>query len=80
HGGDSLLSLMDRVSQWLEGEKGGSGQAILVTHATIIRAAIVYAIQAAPESFWRIDIAPLSITHLSGREGRWNLVSTGCSV
>jgi len=80
HGGESLLNLMDRVAQWLEGEKAGSGQAILVTHATIIRAAIVHAIKAAPESFWRIDIAPLSITRLSGRDGRWNLVCTGCSM
>ncbi|HWE77166.1 MAG TPA: histidine phosphatase family protein [Pseudolabrys sp.] len=80
HGGESLLSLMERVAQWLEAEKAVNGQAILVTHATIIRAAIVHAIHAAPDSFWRIDIAPLSITRLSGREGRWNLVSTGCSV
>jgi len=80
HGGESLLSLMDRVAQWLEAEKAESGPAILVTHATIIRAAIIHAIQAAPESFWRIDIAPLSVTRLSGREGRWNLTCTGCSA
>jgi broad specificity phosphatase PhoE len=80
HGGESLLSLMDRVAQWLEAENAGSGAAILVTHATVVRAAIVHAINAPPESFWRIDVAPLSITRLSGREGRWNLTCTGCSA
>jgi broad specificity phosphatase PhoE len=80
HGGESLLSLMKRVAQWLEGENAMNRQAILVTHATIIRAAIIHAIQAAPESFWRIDIAPLSVTRLSGRAGRWNLSCAGCAV
>jgi broad specificity phosphatase PhoE len=48
-------------------------RAILITHASIIRAAIVRAIEAAPKSFWRIDITPLSMTRLSGANGRWNL-------
>jgi broad specificity phosphatase PhoE len=80
HGGESLLSLTERVSRWLEAEKAGNGPAILVTHATIIRAAIIHAIKAPPDSFWRIDIAPLSITRLSGRDGRWNLSCTGCTA
>jgi len=53
---------------------------IVVTHATIIRAAIVHAIDATPQSFWRIDIAPLSGTRLSGTQGRWNLVSASCRL
>jgi broad specificity phosphatase PhoE len=80
HGGEALLSLMERVAHWLEAEKAGNGQAILVTHATIIRAAVIHALKAAPDSFWRIDIAPLSITRLSGRDGRWNLTCTGCAA
>jgi broad specificity phosphatase PhoE len=39
-------------------------QSIVVTDPAIIRAAIVHAIEATPQSFWRIDIAPLSITRL----------------
>ena len=80
HGGESVLSLMQRTAQWLDGEKAMDGRVILVTHATIIRAAIVHAIGAAPKSFWRIDIAPLSVTRLSGKDGRWNLVSAGCTA
>jgi broad specificity phosphatase PhoE len=80
HGGESLLSLMHRVAEWLEGEKAMNGRAILVTHAAVIRAAIIHAIEATPKSFWRIDIAPLSFTLLSGEHGRWNVISSGCAL
>jgi broad specificity phosphatase PhoE len=79
-GGESISSVMRRVEEWLDDEIAISGQSIIVTHATIIRAAIIHAIQAAPTSFWRIDIAPLSITRLSGTYGRWNLTCAGCTV
>ncbi len=79
HGGESIVSLMQRVAAWLAGESALHRQSIIVTHAAIIRAAIVHAIVAAPKSFWRIDIAPLSVTRLSGANGRWNLTSAGCS-
>lgn len=78
HGGESLLSLMRRVAQWLDAEKAADRKAMLITHASIIRAAIVHALGAPPQSFWRIDIAPLSVTRLSGAHGRWNLASAGC--
>ena len=77
HGGESLLALMERVAAWLDGEQTHHQQSIVVTHAAIIRAAIVHAIAAPPHSFWRIDVAPLSCTRLSGNGGRWNLVSVG---
>jgi broad specificity phosphatase PhoE len=80
HGGESLLSLMQRVAEWLEGEKAMNRRAILVTHAAVIRAAIIHAIEATPKSFWRIDIAPLSFTRLSGKDGRWNVISSGCAL
>jgi broad specificity phosphatase PhoE len=80
NGGESLLALMQRVATWLAGELPHHRQSIVVTHAAFIRATIVQAIAATPQSFWRIDVAPLSCTHLSGNDGRWNLVSTGCAM
>jgi broad specificity phosphatase PhoE len=80
HGGESLLGVMQRVGKWLDGENAIDQRTIVVTHAAVVRAAIVHAIEATPKSFWRIDIAPLSVTRLSGRNGRWNLTSAGCSV
>jgi broad specificity phosphatase PhoE len=80
HSGESLLTLMQRVATWLAGELPHHRLSILVTHATVIRAAIVHAMAATPQSFWRIDVTPLSCTRLSGNDGRWNLVSTGCAA
>jgi len=77
HNGESLLALIQRVAIWFTGEEARHIQSIVVTHAAIIRAAIVHAIEATPQSFWRIDVAPLSCTRLSGNDGRWNLVSAG---
>ena len=50
---------------------------VAVTHASVIRAAIIHAIEAGPRTFWRIDVAPLSLTRLSGNKGVWTLVSVG---
>ncbi len=77
HGGESILALMERVATWLDAQSGVSGQTVAVTHAAVIRAAIVHAIEAGPRSFWRVDIAPLSLTRLSSNNGRWTLASVG---
>jgi broad specificity phosphatase PhoE len=77
HGGESLLALTERVGGWLEAQKAIDGATIVVTHASVIRAAIVHAIEAEPRSFWRIDVAPLSLARLNGGDGRWTLASVG---
>lgn len=77
HGGESVLALMERIAKWLDAQKDASGRTVVVTHASVIRAAIVHAIDAGPQSFWRIDVAPLSLTKLSGDRGRWTLASIG---
>jgi broad specificity phosphatase PhoE len=79
HGGESVLSVMQRVADWLLGEQAHHLRSIVLTHSAIIRAAIVHAIGAPPQSFWRMDIAPLSVTRLSGDNDRWNLTSFGCT-
>ena len=79
HGGEAILGLVQRVAAWLAEMQNNHRQSIVVTHASIIRAAVVCAVDAGPKSFWRIDVAPLSLTRLSGANGRWNLVSFGCS-
>jgi broad specificity phosphatase PhoE len=75
HGGESVTALIARVSGWLDAQKSMPGVIVAVTHASVIRAAIVCALEAEPRSFWRVDIAPLSLTRLSGDRGRWSLVS-----
>jgi len=77
HGGESTLALMARVAAWLDAQKEIPGRVVAVTHAAVIRAAVVHAIGTGAASMARIDIAPLSIVRLSGHDDRWNLVSLG---
>jgi broad specificity phosphatase PhoE len=80
HGGESIAAVIRRVGAWLADERARRQRTIAVTHSSIVRAAIVHAIEAAPQSFWRIDIAPLSVTRLTSLGGRWNLSAAGCSA
>ena len=75
HGGESIAALIARVSGWLDAQNTAPGSVVAVTHASVIRAAIVCALKAPPRSFWHIDIAPLSLVSLSGHGGRWTLGS-----
>jgi broad specificity phosphatase PhoE len=77
HGGESLTALIERAGAWLGESLSRDGATLAVTHASVVRAAIVSALAAGPSVFWRIDVAPLSLARLSGREGRWNLVTLG---
>jgi broad specificity phosphatase PhoE len=73
HGGESTASLIQRVADWLDRQRTAPGRAIVITHPAVIRAAIVHAIGASAQSFWRIDVSPLSQVCLSGQDSRWNL-------
>ena len=66
HGGESLAVLFARVSGWLDKIMIGEGQVIAVTHASVIRAAVIHLLRAPRESFWQIDIEPLSVVDLTG--------------
>jgi broad specificity phosphatase PhoE len=77
HGGESIAALLERVGAWLTQSLARESASLAVTHASVVRAAILTALGAGASSFWRIDVAPLSLARLSGREGRWNLVALG---
>jgi broad specificity phosphatase PhoE len=77
HGGESLTALIGRVAVWLTQSLARDRTTLAVTHASVVRAAIVSALGASSSAFWRIDVAPLALASLSGRDGRWNLVSLG---
>ncbi|MER6118041.1 histidine phosphatase family protein [Streptomyces sp. NPDC001743] len=74
HGGESLLGLCARVGAWLDSlDGGGPGRVLAVVEPAVVRAAVVGALELPPQAFWRIDVAPLALTELSGWAGRWNL-------
>ncbi|WP_328864451.1 histidine phosphatase family protein [Streptomyces sp. NBC_00304] len=53
--------------------EGDDGRVLAVAEPAVIRAAAVHALNLPPQVFWRLDVAPLTVTELSGRSGRWNL-------
>ncbi|QDY79628.1 histidine phosphatase family protein [Streptomyces qinzhouensis] len=74
HGGESLLALRDRVGDWLAALGGRTPERVLaIAEPAVVRAAVVHALALPPEAFWRLDVPPLTVTELSGRENRWNL-------
>jgi broad specificity phosphatase PhoE len=77
HGGESIAALIERTRAWLTQALAREGATLAVTHASVVRAAIVGALGAGSSAFWRIDVAPLSLARLSGHAGRWNLVALG---
>jgi broad specificity phosphatase PhoE len=78
YGGESILDLMQRVANWLTDEKARDRRSVAITHSTIIRATIVHVLDAPPQSFWCVDIGPMSITRLSSSGGAWKIISSGC--
>ncbi len=77
HGGEDGSALLERVAAWLDDRARAAGRVTAVTHAAVIRAAIVHAIRASTRSFAHLDVAPLSTTLLTCHGGRWRLRSTG---
>jgi broad specificity phosphatase PhoE len=79
HGGESILQLITRMGDWLK-EQSAVDHTIAVTHPAVIRSALVHTLQSPPSSFWRIDIAPLSLTDLRWNGRVWTVRSSGCAL
>jgi len=73
HGGESIDELIARLGIWLNAVLPRQEDVVAITHPAVIRAAILAAIKAGSESFWHIDIAPLSVVELSSNGQRWTL-------
>ena len=79
HGGESVAELLARVGAWLDAQGPRDGTIVAVTHTGPIRAAVIHALGAPAEAFWRIDAGPLSLTELHADGGRWRLVRLNAS-
>ena len=75
HGGESFADVMTRVGGWMDGLLARSGSVLAITHPFVIRAAIAYALEAGPETFRHVDVAPLTRAKLSEGSGRWTLAA-----
>ncbi|MGW5516495.1 histidine phosphatase family protein, partial [Nocardia africana] len=76
HGGEAITDLLDRVRGWLESVAADRCRIVAITHPAVVRASVLLALAAPPESFWRIDIPPLSATTLHGRGAAWTVRHT----
>lgn len=72
HGGESVTALIARVGAFLDGG-GFSGHTLAITHASVVRAAVVHALGAGGRAFWRIEAGPLSVTDLRPSSRGWSL-------
>ncbi|AJE45195.1 histidine phosphatase family protein [Celeribacter indicus] len=77
HGGESLDAVLDRAGRFLARRRGG-GHVVVVTHSAVVRAMVVGVLGAPASAFWKIDVAPLTVTDLRHDGRRWALRS--CAV
>ncbi|WP_446210297.1 histidine phosphatase family protein [Micromonospora sp. IBSANI012] len=73
HGGEKLTALIDRIGHWLHAQTAGCERITAITHAAVIRAALVNVLQAPPTAFWQLDVAPLSVLHLRAGNRGWRV-------
>ena len=75
HGGGAARRAVRsaRVAGWLSGRVAERGRIVAVTHAAVIRAAVLVVLDAPPAAFWRIDVEPLAMIELRSDGTRWSL-------
>ena len=73
HGGESLADVSRRASAFMDRLMVEHGRTIAVTHASVIRAAIVHVLGAPLVACRKIDVEPLSVTEFSSDGRRWML-------
>ncbi|MFF5701807.1 histidine phosphatase family protein [Streptomyces sp. NPDC012794] len=71
-GGEPLASLLSRTGAYLR--VLGPGRHHAVVAQAVVRAAVVAALELPAAAFWWLDVRPDTVTVLSGRTGRWNLL------
>ncbi|MEU6558511.1 histidine phosphatase family protein [Nocardia nova] len=76
HGGESVTDVIDRVRAWMHDCAPLHQRIVAITHPAVVRASVLVALSAPPESFWRIDVPPLSATTLHGRGPAWTIRHT----
>lgn len=75
HGGESADQLVRRAGDVLAQAVGLGGTTLAFTHGGFVRAAVLAALGLPAALFWKLDVAPLSVTELHHHaDGGWRLV------
>lgn len=80
HGGETQAEFAERVARWLDAQATLEGRMLAITHGGVVKAALVHALGAPLEAFWRIDVAPLALTELHAHDGRWTVTRVNASA
>jgi broad specificity phosphatase PhoE len=80
HGGESLAGFCARVRAWLDEQAAQDGPAVVITHGGVVKAAVVHAMGAPLQTFWRVDAAPLAVTELHAHDERWTVTKVNCGA
>ncbi|UVK52923.1 histidine phosphatase family protein [Mesorhizobium sp. AR02] len=80
HGGESLADVARRASGLMDRLMAERGHTIALTHASVIRAAILHVLGAPLAACWKIDVEPLSITDFRSDGRRWVLRACGVTT
>ena len=74
-GGETENDVLARVADWL-GDLAARehGSAVAVVHPAIVRAIVLYVVDAPAESLRHVDVRPLSTIGLSYHSGNWSLL------
>ncbi|MBM7044125.1 histidine phosphatase family protein [Rhizobium lusitanum] len=73
HGGESLSAVVLRIGEWMGNHLHDAGHTVVVTHASVIRAAVLHLLQAPPMAFWTIDVEPFGMVEMTSDGRRWQL-------
>lgn len=73
HGGESLSAVVLRIGEWMGGHLNDAGHTVVITHASVIRAAVLHVLQAPPTAFWTIDVEPFGLVEMTSDGRRWQL-------
>ena len=75
-GGESANDVLTRVADWLAdiASDDASKTVVAVVHPAVVRAAVLYVLEAPAESLRHVDVRPLSVVRLSAHTGSWSLV------
>lgn len=73
HGGESLSAVTLRIGEWMGHHVDDAGHAVIVTHASVIRAAILHVLKAPLSAFWTIDVEPFGLVEMTSDGRRWQL-------
>ncbi|WP_232298897.1 histidine phosphatase family protein [Granulicella tundricola] len=79
HGGESVAGVIERTARWMEG-RTAAGHTVAMTCPGVIKSAVVLAMGAPAAAFWRVDVAPLSLTDLRWNGRVWTVRCVSCAI